>query len=162
LPGHRPRPRGQGPPAHHRLGLRHRRGDAAAGPRGPVPRWHPGVRSAMPTVIVLGGGIIGAACAHYLNRSGWAVTVFDQGEFGKGCSHANCGSVSPSHALPLPAPGAVKSALKALLQPNGPLRIRPRFDPTLWAWLFRFARRCNTHDMLEAARAIQALLNSSR
>jgi D-amino-acid dehydrogenase len=32
----------------------------------------------------------------------------------------------------------------------------------LWGWLYRFARRCNRHDMLTAATAIQALLNSSR
>ena len=38
----------------------------------------------------------------------------------------------------------------------------PGLDPALWAWLYRFARRCNHHDMMEAGRAIQALLNSSR
>ena len=37
-------------------------------------------------VIVVGGGVIGAACAHYLCQSGWAVTVLDQGRFGMGCS----------------------------------------------------------------------------
>jgi D-amino-acid dehydrogenase len=113
-------------------------------------------------VVVVGGGVIGAACAYYLRRSGWAVTVLDQGAFGRGCSHANCGFVSPSHVLPLAGPGAARAALKALLQPNGPLFIKPRFDPALWSWLFRFARCCNRRDMLEAGRAIQALLNSSR
>ena len=62
-------------------------------------------------VIVVGGGVIGAACAYYLCRSGWAVTVLDQGGFGKGCSHANCGFVCPSHVLPLAAPGAAREAL---------------------------------------------------
>ncbi len=114
------------------------------------------------SVIVVGGGVIGAACAYYLRRAGWTVTVLDQGGFGQGCSHANCGFVSPSHVLPLAAPGAIRAGLKALIQPNGPLCIRPRLDPTLWGWLFRFARRCNHRDMMEAATAIQALLNSSR
>jgi D-amino-acid dehydrogenase len=62
----------------------------------------------------------------------------------------------------LATPGAIRTALKALFNPRGALAIRPRFDPALWAWLYRFARRCNTADMLEAGRAIQALLNSSR
>jgi D-amino-acid dehydrogenase len=113
-------------------------------------------------VVVVGGGVIGAACAYYLSRSGWTVTVVDQGGFGQGCSHGNCGFVCPSHVLPLAAPGAIGMALKSLFQPDAPVAIKPRFDPTLWAWLYRFARRCNHQDMLEAGRAIQALLNSSR
>jgi D-amino-acid dehydrogenase len=113
-------------------------------------------------VVVVGGGVIGASCAYYLCRSGWQVTVLDQGEFGRGCSHGNCGFVCPSHVLPLAAPGAVRSAFKALFQPAGPLSIKLRFDPGLWAWLARFAGRCNLHDMLEAGRAIKALLDSSR
>jgi D-amino-acid dehydrogenase len=113
-------------------------------------------------VVVVGGGVIGAACAHYLNRDGWSVTVVDAGRFGRGCSHGNCGFVCPSHVLPLAAPGAAWAGLKALFQPNGPLSIKPRFDPALWSWLFHFARRCNRRDMLEAGYAIAALLNSSR
>src|SRR5262249_15325860 len=58
--------------------------------------------------------------------------------------------------------GAVRSGLKALFQSNGPLRIKPRLDPALWSWLWRFARRCNARDMLAAGHGIQALLNSSR
>src|SRR5262245_37997285 len=113
-------------------------------------------------VIVVGGGVIGAACAYCLSRAGWTVTVLDQGAFGKGCSHGNCGIVCPSHVLPLAAPGAVRTALKSLFQRNAPLAIKARFDPALWAWLYRFTRRCNHRDMLEAGLAIQALLNSSR
>ena len=67
----------------------------------------------------------------------------------------------PQPRLPLAAPGAVWAALKTLFQPNGPLSIKPRFDPALWAWLHRFACHCNHHDMLEAGWAIQALLDSS-
>src|SRR5581483_8070395 len=84
------------------------------------------------------------------------------GHFGRGCSHGNCGYVCPSHVLPLAAPGAVRMALRSLLTPNSPFTIKPRLDLELWSWLFRFARRCNVHDMLEAGHAIQALLNSSR
>jgi len=113
-------------------------------------------------VIVVGSGVIGTACAYYLSRAGWSVTMVDRGAFGMACSHANCGFVCPSHVLPLAAPGAVGKALQALFQRNAPFSIKPRFDPGLWGWLFRFARRCNQHDMMTAGRAIQALLNSSR
>src|SRR5262245_18819548 len=113
-------------------------------------------------VVVVGGGVIGAACAYYLSKTGWTVTIIDRGAFGAGCSRGNCGFVCPSHVLPLATPGAVGSALRAMLNPNSPFTIKPRFDPSLWSWLLRFARRCNAHDMMGAGRAIQALLNSSR
>jgi D-amino-acid dehydrogenase len=113
-------------------------------------------------VVVVGSGVIGTACAYYLAKAGWTVTVIDQGEFGRGCSHGNCGFVCPSHVLPLAGPGAVRGALKALFTPNSPLSIKPRLDLALWAWLYRFARRCNAADQVAAGRGIQALLNSSR
>jgi D-amino-acid dehydrogenase len=112
--------------------------------------------------IVIGCGVIGTACAHYLSRSGWTVEMIDRGLFGRGCSHANCGYVCPSHVLPLAAPGAIGPALKSLFRKNSPFRIKPRFDPALWSWLHRFALRCNRRDMLESGRAIQAILQSSR
>jgi D-amino-acid dehydrogenase len=113
-------------------------------------------------VIVIGGGVIGAASAYYLCRDGWQVTVLDQGSFGGGCSHGNCGLVCPSHVLPLAAPGAVRMALASLLQPDSAFRVKPRLDWRLWSWFWNFARRCNERDMLAAGRAIQALLDSSR
>ncbi len=48
------------------------------------------------------------------------------------------------------------------MSPDSPFTIRPRFDPALWRWLFRFVRRCNERDMLAAGDAIKALLVSSR
>ncbi len=113
-------------------------------------------------VVVVGGGVIGAASAYYLSKSGWNVTILDRGAFGKGCSHGNCGFVSPSHVLPLAAPGAVRDALRAMLHWNSPFAIKPRFDLALWGWMIRFARNCTAERMLEGGRAIQALLNSSR
>jgi D-amino-acid dehydrogenase len=113
-------------------------------------------------VVVVGSGVIGTACAYFLARDGWQVTIIDQGEFGRACSHGNCGFVCPSHVLPLAAPGAVRGALHALFTPNSPFSIKLRFEPALWGWLYRFARRCNVTDMLTAGLGIQALLNSSR
>jgi D-amino-acid dehydrogenase len=112
--------------------------------------------------VVIGGGVVGAASAYFLVRDGWHVTIVDQGEFGRACSHGNCGYICPSHVLPLAVPGAVRGALKALLSPNSPFTIRPRFAPSLWSWLLSFARHCNQTDMLEGGDAIQALLRSSR
>ena len=113
-------------------------------------------------VVVVGGGVIGAACAWYLRQAGRAVTLIEQGEFGRGCSHGNCGFVCPSHVLPLAGPGALGKTLKTLLARNSPLLVRWRLDPALWKWFWQFARRCNGRDMLSSGHAIHALLTSSR
>ena len=111
--------------------------------------------------IVVGGGVIGAACAYSLSRAGWQVTVLERGEFGQACSHGNCGFICPSHVLPLAEPGAIGKALRALVSRNSPFLIRPRWDPRLWMWMLKFARRANRRDMLAAGAGCQALLNSS-
>jgi D-amino-acid dehydrogenase len=111
--------------------------------------------------IVVGGGVIGAACAYYLSQAGWQVTILERDEFGRGCSHGNCGFICPSHVLPLAEPGAIGKALQALVAKNSPFSIRPRRDPRLWIWLLKFARRANRRDMLAAGAGCQPLLESS-
>ena len=111
--------------------------------------------------IIVGGGVVGTACAHYLSLRGQRVTLIDQGRHGAACSRGNCGYVCPSHVLPLTEPGAIGMALRSLFQKNSAFRVKPRFDLALWSWLFHFARRCRTGPMLEAADGIQALLLSS-
>jgi D-amino-acid dehydrogenase len=113
-------------------------------------------------VVVVGGGVIGACAAYYLTRAGCRVTVLDRGRFGAACSHANCGFICPSHALPLAVPGAIWSTLKTLFRRNSPLKVRPAIVVRNLGWFLNFARRCNDRDMIGAGRAIQALLNSSR
>ena len=109
-------------------------------------------------VVVVGGGVIGATCAYYLARSGRQVTIVDAREFGRQCSHANCGLVCPSHVLPLTEPGAVGKTFRSLFQRNAPFRIKPRWDPKLWVWFWKFARRCKKHHMLAAAKPRAELL----
>ena len=113
------------------------------------------------TVLILGGGVIGTACTHYLAERGYRVTILEQGRFGGGASHGNCGLVCPSHVLPLTEPAALRLGLKGLFARNAPFRIQPRWDWSLWSWLMQFARRCNTRDMLTAGHGIQRLLLSS-
>lgn len=113
------------------------------------------------TIVIVGGGIIGVTAAWYLQRDGWQVRVIDRQTIGGACSRGNCGLICPSHVLPLTEPGAFKAAIKSMLTPNSPFRIKPRMDPALWSWLWNFARRCNHSSMIQAAHAIQALLSSS-
>lgn len=113
-------------------------------------------------ILIVGGGLIGAASAYYLKQQGATVTLIDRGRFGGGCSHANCGYISPSHILPLCKPGAVASTLKTMFKKNSPFAIRPRFDFELFGWLMTFAGKCNYRDMIKAGHARHNLLESSR
>jgi len=112
-------------------------------------------------VVIVGGGVIGAACAYYLRQAGKEVTILDKGLFGKACSHGNCGYLSPSHVLPLCKPGAITKTLKSMFDNNSAFYLRPRIDFQLWGWLLKFAKYCNEADMMSTGRALHALLQSS-
>jgi D-amino-acid dehydrogenase len=113
-------------------------------------------------VVIVGGGVIGLACGLALTEAGRSVRVLEAGTVGCGASHGNCGTITPSHALPLAAPGTIGRALRWMLTPDAPLYIRPRIDPTLWAWLLRFTARCNHRDWLQAGVSKAAILQASR
>ena len=113
-------------------------------------------------VLVLGGGVIGLACAHYLLAEGRSVRVLEAGRVGAATSWGNCGTLTPSHAAPLAAPGMVGQALRWMLSPSAPLYVKPRWDPALMRWLLKVAGRCNRRDWRESGLAKGALLKYSR
>ena len=82
-----------------------------------------------PDVLIIGGGVVGLACGLALQEAGRQVRVLDAGAAGRGSSHGNCGTLTPSHALPLALPGTVGRALRWMLTPDAPLYVAPRFDP---------------------------------
>lgn len=112
-------------------------------------------------IIVVGAGIIGLSCAHYLSEAGYRVTVIDKDGVAQGCSHGNCGYICPSHVLPLTEPGAISIAMKSLFKPDAPFRVKPRLSPALWIWMLQFARRCTHRQMLAGAIPLKAILDSS-
>lgn len=113
-------------------------------------------------VLVLGAGVIGLSCAYFLAKAGREVTILDQSWPGSGASWGNCGTITPSHAPPLAKPGMVRQALAWMARQDSPFYIRPRFDPVLWRWLWRFARRCNWSDFEQALAGKARLLLESR
>jgi len=113
-------------------------------------------------VLIIGGGVIGLASALALLEAGRSVRVLEANTVGCGSSHGNCGTITPSHAAPLAAPGTIAKALRWMLTPDAPFYLKPRVDPALWHWLMRFASRCNTRDWHAAMAAKAAILNASR
>ena len=89
-------------------------------------------------ILIIGGGVIGMACAYELSTRGVKVTVIDRGEPGFGCSYGNAGWITPCFALPLPMPGMMMKSIKWLTNPDGPLYIQPKPSLLLARWLTRF------------------------
>jgi len=125
-------------------------------------RYNPTMESTRDEVLILGGGVIGLACALYLLKAGASVRVLEQGTPGCGSSHGNCGTITPSHAPPLAMPGMIGVALRSIFHADAPLHLNPRMDGARLRWLLGFARHCNWRDFHAATRARLAILQRSR
>jgi len=94
-------------------------------------------------VVVIGGGVIGVCAAYYLLGEGREVTILERDDICSGSSYGNSGLIVPTHIVPLAAPGVIGTALKWMLSPESPFYIKPRLDPALASWLWRFRAACN-------------------
>ena len=105
--------------------------------------------------------MIGLSCALALLRGGASVRVLDRGEAGSGASHGNCGTLTPSHAIPLTVPGMPWRAMRWMLRSDAPLYVNPRPDWDRWRWLLGFARRCRLAGAERTALMRAAILQRS-
>jgi D-amino-acid dehydrogenase len=105
---------------------------------------------------IIGGGVIGLFSAWHLQQQGHQVHVFDQTDLSDGCSHGNAGMITPSHFIPLAAPGVVSQGIRWMFRSSSPFYIKPRLDLDLLHWLWRFYRSCNAR---QAGAAMPVLLD---
>jgi D-amino-acid dehydrogenase len=90
-------------------------------------------------VIVIGGGIVGVSAASFLLRDGHKVTLLDPEGFAEKTSFGNAGAISPGACVPLAMPGMFRHVPSWLMNPEGPLTIRPSYFPRVLPWLIRFS-----------------------
>jgi len=109
------------------------------------------------SVVVVGGGVIGLACAWELTRGGAEVTVLERDEVGSGVSRGNTGWVVPSMTSPLPAPGMVREGVRQLVTRGDAFVLRPSLDPAFVRWLWRFWRSSSPARFGAGVRALLAL-----
>ncbi|SFB86595.1 D-amino-acid dehydrogenase [Algibacter lectus] len=90
-------------------------------------------------IIVIGGGIIGLCSAYYLQKEGHQVTVIDKSDFTSGASFVNAGYITPSHFIPLAAPGMITKGIKWMFNSESPFYVKPRLDLDFlkWTWAFK-------------------------
>lgn len=89
-------------------------------------------------VAVVGAGIIGLAVAMHVVAQGRSVLLIDRKGIAQETSAQNAGALAFSDILPLASPRILRQAPRWLLDPLGPLAIRPGYALQMLPWLMRF------------------------
>lgn len=114
-------------------------------------------------VVIVGGGVIGLATAHYCRQRGLDVTLVERnGERRDGCSYENAGMIVPSHFTPLAAPGMAALGLKWMWNPASPFYVKPRPSWDLVTWGLHFWRAATREHVRRAAPLLRDLAVASR
>lgn len=114
-------------------------------------------------VVVVGAGVVGLSTALYAARRGMRVTVVERdGPERFTTSFGNAGLLTPSHIVPLAAPGVVAQGLRWMRDPESPFYVRPRPDPDLVRWGWRFWRSGTAAHVARSAPLIRDLNLTSR
>lgn len=90
------------------------------------------------TTVVIGAGIIGTAIAHDLQKRGRQVVLLDRDAPGRGASFGNMASIAVTEFMPASRPAIWKQIPGWMLDPEGPVRVRPGYMPKLVPWFLRF------------------------
>ena len=108
-------------------------------------------------ITIIGAGIIGLCSAYYLQEAGYDVEIIDKSDLSDGCSYGNAGMITPSHFIPLAAPGVIAKGIRWMFNRKSPFYIKPRMSLELAQWLWQFYRSCEKKKALEAAPVLRDL-----
>lgn len=123
-----------------------------------------GMKQAKKTVVVIGAGIVGATVALRLVENNYSVKLIDSDEPGgeQAASYGNGAWISPASIIPMTSPGIWKKVPGYLLDPTGPLTIRPWAIPKLLPWLIRFMNAGSTEKKVSrTARILNTLIHDA-
>tara|TARA_B100000676_G_scaffold9731_1_gene8938 strand:- start:326 stop:1573 length:1248 start_codon:yes stop_codon:yes gene_type:complete len=111
----------------------------------------------MTEVTVIGGGIIGVCTALALQREGVSTLLIERGPIGGEATFGNCALMALSEIVPLAKPGVMKKLPGWILNPEGPLAIRPGHLPSALPWLFKFLRNARPHRVAQICHSLGML-----
>ncbi len=106
-------------------------------------------------VIIIGGGIIGLCSAYYLQKEGYHVTVIDKSEISSGASFVNAGYITPSHFIPLAAPGMITKGIKWMMNSSSPFYVKPRLNNDFLKWFWAFKKSATKSKVKKAIPVIK-------
>jgi D-amino-acid dehydrogenase len=92
----------------------------------------------MASIAIIGAGVIGTTMAYDLQRRGNSVTLIERGAPGRGASYGNMASIAVTEFMPASRPAIWKQMPRWLMDPEGPVRVRPGYMPKLIPWFLRF------------------------
>ncbi|MBS0386572.1 MAG: FAD-binding oxidoreductase [Proteobacteria bacterium] len=115
----------------------------------------------MKSILVIGGGLVGAACALRLQAAGVATTLIDPGDRRRGASFGNAGHIGAEQVMPWSTWGNLIGAPLHLFGAGGPLDFRWR-DIALWLpWSLRFMAASAPNRVAASNAALTALLRDA-
>lgn len=114
-----------------------------------------------PDVTVLGAGIVGICAGLSLIERGLKVRLVDRGEPGQETSFGNAGVISTSSVVPQSMPGLWKKIPGWLLDPLGPVTVRPAYLPRMVGWGLKFLSQGREHRVREISAAMETLNRDS-
>ncbi len=110
------------------------------------------------SIIVVGGGIVGCACALRLRASGFDVLLIDPGDVRRGASFGNAGHIGTEQCDPWPSLQNILSAPRQLFSVGGGLGF-PLADMAIWLpWSLRFIKAAIPSNNTRNRQAIKHLL----
>lgn len=117
---------------------------------------------AEPDVVVIGAGVVGVSAAIAAQARGLSVLLLDRDGPAAGASAGNAGAFAFSDILPLASPRILRKAPGWMVDPLGPLAIRPAYALKIAPWLFHFWRACSPDRVRRSTAAQAALMDLSQ
>ncbi len=111
---------------------------------------------------IIGGGIIGLSTAYYLVKDGHQVSIIDKSNFSSGASYVNAGYITPSHFIPLAAPGMINKGIKWMFNSSSPFYVKPRLNTDFLKWTLAFKKSATASKVEKAIPVIKDINLLSR
>lgn len=111
------------------------------------------------TCIVIGAGLVGAACAYRLQAAGWSVSVVDPGDERAGASFGNAGHIAAEQVEPLASHATLRKAPSMLYSLGGPLDFRLGDLPAWAPWALRYVAAARPASFESGTAALSGLMS---
>lgn len=112
-----------------------------------------------PSVLVVGGGIVGLSIALRLQLDGFEVTVLDRDKPMEGCSAGNAGYISQANIFPPVTRDILVDLPRMLVSRDGPLVVRPGYLKEFVPWACKAMRAGGDASSRRIQKAMSPLLD---